>query len=156
MGFLLNDPHDKCNRILSKHSLLTFTVFEMEEAKFAILWDMRNFYFSSDFDGFFSLDSSQWVLSKLCLPIFFTISHHFWDNFGQRGKKKFSRRKLLFCRAHLTDFEKKLIYLKINIQHNCVKHVSVSNTLLCHVEYWKHLFPTFTCGHAALAKDLSS
>jgi len=93
---------------------------------------------------------------------FFTISHHILDNFGQRGKKKFSRRKLLFCRAHLTDFEKILIYLKINIQHNCFKHVTVSNTQLCHAEYWENTYfqrsrvYMLRSYHAALAKDLSS
>lgn len=116
------------------------------------------FWFWWDFFvGFLSVSTF-----KTMSTTFFTISHHFLDNFGQRGKKKFSRRKLLFCRAHLTDFEKILIYLKINIQHNCFKHVTVSNTLLCHAEYWENTYfqrsrvDMLRSYHAALAKDLSS
>jgi len=77
MGFLLNDPHEKCNRIFSKHSLLTFTVFEMEGAKFAILWIWEIFIFLLILMGFFRWIPLSEYFQNYVYHFFYYLSSYF-------------------------------------------------------------------------------
>ena len=101
--------------------LISLTVFEIQGAqkgKNVIFEATSKFYFLSNFDGIFSLDSSEWDLSDSLQPIF-SISYRFGDTRGpKRAKTRFSVECNLTAK-HIT----------------LVKHITVSNILLCQTYY---------------------
>ena len=69
----LNESFQNCY----SRFFLSLTIFEIQGAqkgKNAIFEATSKFYFLSDFDGIFSLDSSEWELSKLFSRFFLSLT----------------------------------------------------------------------------------
>ena len=119
---------------------------------------MGNFYYSSDFDGFFSFDSSHWQLSVVCQQIF-CISNHFSLK-GSKGEKiQFHIWKIFNFHLILIGFFSKSFLMENETKNNtsfedntgqndhlschimvfpalyCIQNFTVSSTLLCPTPY---------------------
>ena len=91
--------------------------------KNVILQEMRNFYFSSNFDVFFSFDSSQWELSVVCQQIF-SISYRFRAKRGQSSGGGGSQFPLIWKNFNfLSDFD--AVFSKWFLRKNATKVISI-------------------------------
>ena len=108
-------------RIVYSRFFISLTVFEIQGAqrgKNAIFEATSKFYFSSNFDGIFFIGFLSMRAFRIVQPIF-SISYRFRDTRGpKRAKTRFSVECNLTAK-HIT----------------LVKHIIVSNILLCQTHY---------------------